>query len=171
MATPKKIQYKDYADYLKSPKWKQVKQDYRDNEEIDCCMCCMVEFDKDTKHNYHHFRYAKDWNNDTWENLIIICEPCHNLAHSVIEHNSNPITVRSYLRNLSYFYQSYINEEQHDIYCQEFASKLSRVNCQVTCNREGRPTYIDILEPIVLRDIHIAKILLRIQQKKSKVGK
>jgi len=168
MATPKKVQYQDYADYLKSPKWKQVKADYRDNEETDCCMCCMVEFEEDIKPNYHHFRYAKDWNNDTWENLIIICETCHDLAHSVIEHNSHPITIRSYLRNLSYFYQSYINEEQHAIYCQELACKLAAHNCQVTCNREGEPVEVSVLEPFSFRDINLAKYLLQVQQFNSK---
>ncbi len=80
MATPKKIQYKDYADYLKSPKWKQVKQDYRDNESVEFCTLCHDVLSSENPPNYHHYKYSKDWNKDTWENLIIVCKPCHDLS-------------------------------------------------------------------------------------------
>ena len=91
MATKKR--YKDYAEYLKSPKWKQVKADYADNEETDTCLCCSVPFKAiDTVANYHHFRYPKDWNDDTWINLIVVCQSCHEELHENIVQDSDPIS-------------------------------------------------------------------------------
>ena len=97
MPKPAKVQYKDYADYLKSDKWKQVKKDYWENEDIDNCLCCGNEFTHEVIANYHHFRYSKNWNDDTWENLIMVCTVCHNQLHSRFDHNSDPITLREYL--------------------------------------------------------------------------
>ena len=95
---PARVQYKDYAAYLKSPKWKQVKEDYKKNESIDNCLCCESNFlDSDLTINFHHFKYSKDWNNDTWENLIIVCSKCHNHLHSCNYHDSDPRSLRDYI--------------------------------------------------------------------------
>ena len=99
MATKKR--YKDYAEYLKSAKWKQVKDDYDSLERTDACLCCGSYFDEiDSAPNYHHFRYSKDWNYDSHENLIIVCEDCHESIHCHFEHDSEPISLRTYLLSL-----------------------------------------------------------------------
>jgi len=93
--------FKDYGDYLNSNEWKSIKDDYNKNENSDMCLCCGNEFDEDFKPNYHHFKYPKDWNDDSWENLIVVCSGCHDLIHVHIEHNSDDISLRTYLSNLN----------------------------------------------------------------------
>jgi len=89
MSTKKKIQYKDYADYLKSDKWKQVKEDYKlratDLNLIfgDCFFCKTSD-----NIQHHHWRYEKDWNNDNADNLMQVCSGCHNKLHNSLRHNS-----------------------------------------------------------------------------------
>jgi 5-methylcytosine-specific restriction endonuclease McrA len=101
MPAKKKIQYKDYADYLKSDKWKQVKEDYKNNESIDNCLCCRDQFNHELAANYHHFKYSKNWSDDTWENLIVVCIGCHNQLHERFPHSSDPITLREYLSKVT----------------------------------------------------------------------
>jgi len=111
----KKIQYKDYADYLKSEKWKQVKNEYRQKEDAQECLCCGNEFQDDINPNYHHFRYPKDWNDDTYENLITVCVSCHEHLHASIDHNSDPITLREYMPKLIYVSSQIIENEVLDL--------------------------------------------------------
>ena len=95
---PARVQYKDYADYLKSDKWASVKQDYRDHEQTEVCLCCGDDFkDEGLIINYHHFKYPKDWNNDSWENLIVVCEGCHTNIHDSYDHGSNQSSIRDYM--------------------------------------------------------------------------
>ena len=94
--------FKDYQDYLSSNEWKSVKEDYDKNEQSSVCLCCGAEFDEDFKPNYHHFKYPKDWNDDSWENLIIVCNSCHGLIHKYIEHDSDDISLRTYLSDLNH---------------------------------------------------------------------
>jgi hypothetical protein len=91
------VRFNSYEDYLKSDKWKAVKEDYQRKEQTNHCLVCRAVFENDIKPNYHHFRYPKDWNNDSFENLIIVCESCHKFLHDEIEHNSNEISIREYL--------------------------------------------------------------------------
>ena len=81
MATPKKIQYKDYADYLKSPKWKQIKKEFKDESifEHECFFCVSGE-----SLQHHHWQYPKDWNDDHYSNLILLCKYHHELTHELI---------------------------------------------------------------------------------------
>jgi hypothetical protein len=88
----KRIQYKDYADYLKSEKWKQVKKDYDDSDRdrAHCYFCYSSDITIQSNFNYHHWTYPKDWNDDTHENLIKVCDSCHKVLHeSKLEHNSH----------------------------------------------------------------------------------
>lgn len=73
--------YKNYADYLKSDKWKSVKTDYNNiNSHHECALC-----GSDEKLQHHHFNYPSDWNDDSHNNIIRLCEECHETAHE-IEH-------------------------------------------------------------------------------------
>jgi len=96
-----KKNFKSYKDYLKSDKWDQVKCDYEQNEQVEECLCCGVHLDETSKKNFHHFKYPKDWNNDTWENLIVVCQNCHSEIHEAIEHDSDDISLRKYLLKLN----------------------------------------------------------------------
>jgi len=100
-----KVKYKDYADYLKSDKWKQVKQDYYKNEQISTCLRCSTDLkQKGVKSHHHHFNYPSDWNDDTWENLIIVCEECHNELHRQIDANDGCMpSIRSLMLEFSQY--------------------------------------------------------------------
>ena len=62
MPVKKKIQYKDYQDYLNSPAWKKIKEDYKKNNDHLYCAFC----ENDTGLQHHHWRYPKDWNDATF---------------------------------------------------------------------------------------------------------
>ena len=168
MPRTKKVQYKDYADYLKSPKWKQVKQDYRDNESTQGCLLCSHHFDNDTVPHYHHFKYPRNWNDDTWENLIILCNKCHEFAHSNISHNSGTITLRSYLIELISHFKLLCRDKTKYDCAHDIAYKLSKYNCEVVTNCEADPMRIIVLDKIELRAPSIARKLLSMQKIKYK---
>jgi len=168
MPRTKKIQYKDYDDYLKSPKWDQVKQDYRENESTQICLLCSALFDKKMIPNYHHFKYPKDWNNDTYENLIILCQHCHSLAHTEMSHDSTPITLRSYLTELIHHFKLLCRDKVSHTCSKDIAEKLSKYNCEVVTNREADPIRISVLDSIELQTPSIARSLLLIQKSKNK---
>ncbi len=96
----KRRTYKDYADYLKSPKWRQVKKDYKKNMPLDICFFCISE----NNLQHHHWNYDKDWNDDKWENLILVCNNCHTIIHEDI---LNPVT------NCKLTYISYVFKAMH----------------------------------------------------------
>jgi len=76
------MQYENYQDYLKSDKWKNVKKDYDKNvfkRNPKTCACCGWHVSGE----YHHFKYAKNWNADTWQNIIYLCSHCHKRMHNV----------------------------------------------------------------------------------------
>lgn len=78
------MKYKDYNDYLLSDKWQKVKDDFNEfsNKAGDVCFLC---YSKGSL-QLHHWRYPKNWNNDSYKNLIPLCKNCHKVSHS-IEHN------------------------------------------------------------------------------------
>lgn len=78
------MRFKNYTDYLLSDKWQQVKDDYKklSDHGSEICFFC---YSRD-RIQLHHWRYPKDWNNDSYKNVIALCSDCHQTAHS-IEHN------------------------------------------------------------------------------------
>ena len=116
MAALKKVQYKNYEEYLKSPKWQQVKNDYADNEQIEHCLGCDCKFGNYETPEYHHFKYSKDFNDDSWENLLIVCRECHQKLHDHFEHDSKDISLRSYILKMTFaLNQQEDQEEYHTI--------------------------------------------------------
>ncbi len=168
MPRTKKVQYKDYDDYLKSPEWGMVKQGYRENEDTQRCLLCCHLFDNDTIPHYHHFKYPKNWNDDTWENLIILCNHCHSLAHAKISHDSNPITLRSYLTELIHHFKILCRDKASYECAHDIAYKLLKYNCEVVTNREAEPMRINVLDKIELQAPSIARELLSMQKIKYK---
>lgn len=76
-----KVSFKSYDDYLSSKKWAQVKEDFKEFSDFsaDVCFLCYSGHDLE----FHHWRYPKDWNRDSYKNLIILCEQCHETTHSI----------------------------------------------------------------------------------------
>jgi hypothetical protein len=95
--------FKNYQDYLKSDKWSEVKEDYANINNHKYCALC--ESDEDLQH--HHFNYPKDWNDDSHENIIKICNDCHDLAHES-EHRN--MTLIDFISEMS----PAISERQHE---------------------------------------------------------
>ena len=79
--------YANYAAYLTSEKWQEVKRQFKDSPSYD--EVCFLCYNK-THLQHHHWRYEKDWNNDTHLNLILLCYECHHQVHKTeMFHNSH----------------------------------------------------------------------------------
>ena len=86
--------YRNYQHYLISEKWRQVRNDYISfNYRVSshCLFCC-----SETKLNFHHWTYPKDWNKDSHENIILVCEECHMKLHDS-KHGSNNKSFKEYM--------------------------------------------------------------------------
>jgi len=78
------MKYADYNEYLLSDKWQKVKKDFAEFSDRATGICFLC-YEKDGL-QLHHWRYPKNWNNDSHKNLIALCHQCHNNVHSV-EHS------------------------------------------------------------------------------------
>jgi len=98
------MKYDNYEDYLASDKWAKIKQTYKDQPGYDqSCFLCY-----NTDHlNFHHWRYPKDWNNDSYKNIMLVCQECHSTIHNTrIEHDSH-----HYKESEMYKYLSHLIKE------------------------------------------------------------
>lgn len=95
MPTSKK-KFKDYQEYLNSEKWESVKQEYAEKNNHEYCLVCGSEENL----HHHHWRYPKDWNDDTSENIVKICENCHIVAHES-ENHLNHCSILDFIADLS----------------------------------------------------------------------
>jgi hypothetical protein len=81
----KNKRWDSYSDYLKSPEWKAIKEEFYANfgGYNDECEISSEEFEGYRKCllHLHHFKYPKDWANDSWGNLILICSEVHQFVH------------------------------------------------------------------------------------------
>ena len=75
------MRYKTYEDYLTSDKWQMIKKEFRANKY--CDDTCFLCYYKGPKVVCHHWRYPKNWNNDSPENLILLCTDCHDTVHDL----------------------------------------------------------------------------------------
>ncbi len=92
--------FKDYSEYLLSDKWQKITDDYKefsDKGTEGCFLCYSKE-----RIQLHHWRYPKDWNNDSYKNVIPLCQECHETAHS-IQYNK--------MLHNSYMFDSNSNED------------------------------------------------------------
>jgi hypothetical protein len=80
--TTTKQEFKDYNDYLNSEKWKELREEALDRDFGFCKIC----LDK-VATQVHHHKYPRDYNNDNINNLISVCESCHEKVHNL--YNSN----------------------------------------------------------------------------------
>lgn len=102
-----KVRYKNYNDYLKSNLWIQIKDYFYKHYEghRNVCEVTGKVFEKDELKNLHlhHFRYPKDWDNDSHKNLILICKDVHDFIHNIMndykheKYKENRETYKSYV--------------------------------------------------------------------------
>ena len=76
-AAAKRKTWDSYEDYLKSKEWKEIRHKVKDRDVI----CQVCDEDKGNLH-CHHFNYPKDWNNDSPDNVVLLCDECHKESHS-----------------------------------------------------------------------------------------
>jgi len=99
----KKKQFKDYQDYLASPEWKALKDEFYDTYEGFNNVCEIsgktIYKEDDDYMCLHHWRYASDWNNDSIDNVILVCGSVHDWIHDngilVNKEISNEIDTRT----------------------------------------------------------------------------
>jgi hypothetical protein len=96
-----------YKDYLKSPNWTNIKSDFREfsSRHSGVCFLCY----KNENLQLHHWRYPKDWKNDSYKNLMEVCNQCHETMHDIdfseLLHNSHFFNTNSdedFIRYLSF---------------------------------------------------------------------
>ncbi len=160
--------YKSYDEYLKSEKWRETKAEYAKNEQTGECLVCRKKFDNDNiKPNFHHFKYSRDWNNDQWQNLIIICECCHEFLHDSFDHDSNEISLRDYLSSAVNAYCKYQHDEIYEIEMWDIAQEL--LKCNIVLNSNAVPSEI-ICKNITISHPPLASRLLKAQIHKASKG-
>jgi hypothetical protein len=93
--TTRKKQFANYQEYLKSDKWAKVKADfynwYHENicDEKQCEVSMIGDADQ---YDLHHWQYPKDWNDDSFENLVLVSHKTHEIIHKY--HNIENIEIK-----------------------------------------------------------------------------
>lgn len=84
------MEKKTYAEKLKSPLWQRKRLEIMQRDGFACREC---EDSESTLH-VHHLRYIKG--NDPWEydqeDLLTLCEKCHEKAHKIADSYEDTIT-------------------------------------------------------------------------------
>jgi len=88
MPAKKKKTWDSYQDYLKSPEWASIRKQVHERDRT-----CRICFSEENLH-CHHWKYSSNWNNDSSDNVILMCEECHSTHHEVVDpdnfgHDSN----------------------------------------------------------------------------------
>lgn len=71
----RRLGYKDYADYLRSPHWATIKAAYRASELPQTCQCGEAE-----RLQLHHTTYER-LGQERLEDLTPLCPECHTMIH------------------------------------------------------------------------------------------
>lgn len=159
-----RINYKNYQEYLKSPAWRAIKKAYSKRFKTDCCMICHYKSKVSKEFHHHHFVYSKDWNDDSEENLIYICDQCHEVLHHFIKHDSESIELRDYMSKAFRHIFRERAREQEEIQTHHLALALRGGNCEITSDKTGQPYKIHIKDATIL-SMPLADKLLTIQRK------
>ena len=75
-APPERKTWDSYAEYLKSTEWESIRKDVKLRDR-DACRSCRKEEDLQC----HHWRYPKNWDDDSSENVVLLCKACHEELH------------------------------------------------------------------------------------------
>ena len=153
-----KKKYKDYADYLKSDKWKQVKADYAEYNQVKECLICT---DDEAFYHFHHWNYPNDWNNDSHENLLFVCETCHKDLHSnFFDHGNDIISLKDYLKSAYAYFHHKSTCDGMDMDSFILANTISKVDAEVVLDSKTQPIRVNIKEPITINQPRVAIHLL-----------
>lgn len=70
------VRWADHAAYMRSVEWKAKRAEYQRHRKWECRMC-------GTKRGIqlHHLSYA-NWRNEPLEDLMALCQGCHELVHA-----------------------------------------------------------------------------------------
>lgn len=110
MSTKKKAprkNWKNYQEYLKSPEWAIIKAEVKKRDSSTCQLCA----DEENIH-CHHWRYPKDWNDDSLDNVLVVCEKCHTRAHIWLDFDDN--NYESKYEFIAEFLQTFVQEFSYD---------------------------------------------------------
>lgn len=70
----------EYRDYIRSPAWAEVRRRYWASKLPQACYCCDRT---DVPLDLHHRTY-KNLGNERLMDLIPLCRPCHEAAHTLV---------------------------------------------------------------------------------------
>lgn len=81
----RKKSWSSYAEYLKSDEFSEIKKEWMDKMNWHYGECIISGASTEDGDNgggcFHHWRYPSDWNDDSWENIVYICQDLHNDIH------------------------------------------------------------------------------------------
>jgi hypothetical protein len=80
MPTRKRKKWDSYEDYLKSLEWEQIRKEVHRRDDETCRLC--ESSGSNIELHCHHFRYPKDWSDDSSENVMLACADCHDTIHN-----------------------------------------------------------------------------------------
>ena len=74
-----------YEDFLQSEEWKSIKSKFFNeyNGYHNACQITGDAFNDEEKHrlHLHHWRYPKNWEDTTTDDLILVCDKVHEFIH------------------------------------------------------------------------------------------
>ena len=79
----------EYNEFINSDEWKSKKEKIIEERGLYCEKCENFEFNKSKLH-LHHKNYDKEFGMEADEDLILVCENCHNELHQDAEFFDNP---------------------------------------------------------------------------------
>ena len=65
-----------YQEYLRSPQWKRLRRETVDAYGGRCIKCRWGD-----NLDVHHIKYPDRWENDSMNNLTVLCHDCHQKEH------------------------------------------------------------------------------------------
>lgn len=154
--------FKDYQEYLKSDEWSSVKEYwYSNNNDHATCRVTMTDA-SDEPMVLHHWRYPKDWNDDSHENLILISCKVHEWIHDNYhdEHLGWADEVCLYVANLNYFWYDDMNTTSYDDAISEIHDRGYKIK---SLEKDLEHSKEDLEECVLLKNHY------RIQMKKAQL--
>ena len=74
----RKRRYRSYKSYLRSPQWRSIQKEYHKVHKNKLCVVSGLK-----GRDMHHWRYEKDWNDDSYKNLIFVTREVHDWIHTL----------------------------------------------------------------------------------------
>ena len=93
----KKKQFKDYQDYLNSNEWKALKEEFYAQYDGLKNLCEVSLFKVIGTPHLHHWKYPKNWSDDSVDNLIMVDSEIHKFLHSI--HDISAVNKKQYIQS------------------------------------------------------------------------